>query len=137
KGDGGNTAHTGNTATDPRSKDDEKRDNPPAVCFKITGHCVAGTQAHSGRSGATSPPQDGTSRRPPLNLTPPEVRPVVPEDELKEPLPSDEQMTETQEAQTVRVQGDPQAPDVPGGFAALWWALIHPSQAWRILAPAE
>ena len=31
------------------------------------------------------------------------------------------------------------APDVPGvrGFGALWWAINHPSQAWRIVAPAQ
>jgi hypothetical protein len=62
---------------------------------------------------------------------------VVSADELKEPLPSEEQVTEVQEADTVSVKGDPNAPDIAGGFGALWWALNHPSQAWRILAPAE
>jgi hypothetical protein len=73
----------------------------------------------------------------PLNLAAPDVRRVFPADELKEPLPNNEQITEVQESQTVAVKGEGPPPDVPGGFGAIWWALNHPSQAWRILAPAE
>jgi hypothetical protein len=61
----------------------------------------------------------------------------MPADQLKEPLPTSEQITEVQEAETVSVKGNPEVPDVPGGFGAIWWALNHPSQAWRILTPAE
>jgi hypothetical protein len=28
-------------------------------------------------------------------------------------------------------------PDVPGGLGAIWWAVVHPSQAWRIVTPYE
>ena len=73
-----------------------------------------------------------------LNLTAPDVSTVVPEQELKEPLPNTEQVTEVQESQTVSVktnEGVP--PDVPGGLGAIWWAVVHPSQAWRIVTPAE
>jgi hypothetical protein len=106
------------------------------VCFKLTGHCVDSSKAatKAGTAGAT---KAGSGKKP-LNLTAPDVRTVVPESELKEPLPSTDQVTETQEADTVSVkteQGVP--PDVPGGFGAIWWAMNHPSQAWRILAPAE
>jgi len=63
---------------------------------------------------------------------------VVPAEDLKEPLPTTDQIVETQEAQTVSVKGDAGVPpEVPGGFGALWWALNHPSQAWKILTPAE
>ncbi len=106
------------------------------VCFKLTGHCVDSSKAatKAGTAGATKP---GAGKKP-LNLAAPDVRTVVPESELKEPLPNTDQVTETQEADTVSVkteQGVP--PDVPGGFGAIWWAMNHPSQAWRILAPAE
>jgi hypothetical protein len=106
---------------------------PPPVCFKLTGHCVDSSKAPATKGTATA---DGSTKRP-LNLTAPDVRSVVPADELKEPLPNGDQVTEVQEDETVSVKGTPNAPDVPGGFGALWWAVNHPSQAWRILAPAE
>jgi hypothetical protein len=65
------------------------------------------------------------------------VRTVVSADELKEPLPSNEQVTEVQEADTVSVKGEGIPTDVPVGFGAIWWALNHPSQAWRIVTPYE
>jgi hypothetical protein len=79
-----------------------------------------------------------TEAQKPLNLNAPDIRTVVSPDELKEPLPSNDEVTETEEADTVAVKGDKgPPPDVPGGFGALWWAVNHPSQAWRILTPAE
>ncbi len=36
----------------------------------------------------------------------------------------------------VRVKGDRPAPKVPSGIAGLFWALRHPTQAWRALTPA-
>jgi hypothetical protein len=36
----------------------------------------------------------------------------------------------------VEVEGKRRAPNVPGGFAGLFWALRHPTQAWRIFTPA-
>ncbi len=116
---------------------------PPPVCFKLTGRCVEPASARNGKSGATTGhgaaagQKDGASAQRPLNLTAPDVRSVVPAEELQEPLPSNDQITETQEADTVQIKGEKNAPDVPGGFGALWWALNHPSQAWRIFAPAE
>jgi hypothetical protein len=128
-------SHSGTTQTDPGAKPAK----PASVCFKLTGHCVQGTKA--GASAATktgsAATKDASSSEKALNLTAPDIRTVVSPDELKEPLPSNEQVTETEESQTVAVKGDQNAPDVPGGFGALWWALNHPSQAWRILAPAE
>ena len=106
------------------------------VCFKLTGHCVDSSKAAA--KAGTAGGAKAASGKKPLNLTAPDVRTVVPESELKEPLPTTDQVTETQEADTVSVkteQGVP--PDVPGGFGAIWWAVNHPSQAWRILAPAE
>ena len=108
------------------------------MCFKLTGRCVEGSKAHAAQGGTTPSAKDGTAAKQPLNLTAPDVRTVVSADELKEPLPSNEQIAETQESQTVSVKGDAGVPpDVPVGFGAIWWALNHPSQAWRILAPYE
>jgi hypothetical protein len=107
------------------------------VCFKLTGHCVDSSKAATKATTAGSA-KGGSTGKKPLNLTAPDVRTVVPESELQEPLAGTDQVTETQEADTVQVkteQGVP--PDVPLGFGAIWWAVNHPSQAWRIVAPAE
>lgn len=110
------------------------------VCFKLTGHCVdsskaAGPGSGSGKSGA---PTAKTANGKKLNLTAPDVSTVVPEQELKEPLPNPDQVTEVQESQTVAVKTNEGVPtDVPGGLGAIWWAVVHPSQAWRIVTPAE
>jgi hypothetical protein len=37
----------------------------------------------------------------------------------------------------VQVGADKPAPTVPGGIASLWWGLTHPTQIWRIFAPAQ
>ena len=107
---------------------------PAPICFKLTGRCVDPAKAPTGKAGATA--ADGTAKRP-LNLNAPDVRSVVPADELKAPLPTNDQIAETQEASTVSVKGDKALEEAPLGFGALWWALNHPSQAWRIFTPVE
>jgi hypothetical protein len=37
----------------------------------------------------------------------------------------------------VQVRGAVPAPYVPGGFAALYWAVTHPLQSWRVLTPVQ
>ena len=111
------------------------------VCFKLTGHCVDASKAPSGAKTGTAAAKadaqaNGKSKGKKLNLTAPDVRTVIPEQELKEPLPGDSQITEVQEAQTVSVKTDEGVPpEVPMGLGAVWWAVVHPSQAWRILTP--
>jgi len=114
----------------------DKTAKSPPVCFKLTGHCVEGSKAPAAKGGAASAPKNG-SKQPALNLTAPDVQTVVSADELKEPLPSNEQITEVQEADTVSIKGEGVPTDVPVGFGAIWWALNHPSQAWRIVTPYE
>jgi hypothetical protein len=104
------------------------------VCFKLTMRCVD-AKPQAGKGGATS--TDPAAAQQPLNLNAPDIRTVVSPEELKEPLPSSSQIVEEQDTETVSVKGEKNAPDVPGGFGALWWALNHPSQAWRIFAPAQ
>ena len=94
-------------------------------------HCVDGAPAPPGQAAT----KDGAKPQQPLNLSAPDIRTVVSPAELKEPVQTDQQ--EAQDADTIQVKGEASAPDVPGGFGALWWALNHPSQAWRIFAPAE
>jgi hypothetical protein len=115
--------------------DGTKTGKPQPVCFQLTGRCVEGKKASTANTHNAS--KDGSSARRPLNLTAPDVRTVVSADELKEPLPSNDQVAEVQEADTVSVKSEGVPTDVPGGLGAIWWALNHPSQAWRILTPAE
>lgn len=104
------------------------------VCFKLTGHCVDASKA-SAKSGAAKTKTGANGKK--LNLTAPDVSTVVPEQDLKEPLPNAEQVTEVQEAQTVAVKTEGVPTDVPQGLGAIWWAVVHPSQAWRIVTPYE
>jgi hypothetical protein len=129
----GAQATTGTQAT----ADADKSGKPPPVCFKLTGRCVELKKAPAAKNGTANASKDGSSAKQPLNLTAPDVRTVVSADELKEPLASNEQITEVQEDQTVAVKGEGVPADVPLGFGAIWWALNHPSQAWRIVAPVE
>jgi hypothetical protein len=108
---------------------------PDPVCFKLTGHCVDASKTPKAGAAATKTAKTNGKK---LNLTAPDVSTVVPEQELKEPLQNPDQVQEVQESQTVSVktnEGVP--PDVPGGLGAIWWAVVHPSQAWRIVTPAE
>lgn len=105
----------------------------------MSGRCVEGAKTPAAaKTGTTATGKAATAPKRPLNLTAPDVSTVVPAEDLKEPLPTTDQVTEVQEAQTVSVKTDAGVPaDVPGGFGALWWALNHPSQAWKILTPVE
>lgn len=100
----------------------------PAVCFKLTMRCVEARK---------SPKEPAGGHDRPLNLNAPDIRTVVSPEDLKEPVASRDQQAQAEDDATVQVQAAPEAPDVPGGFGALWWALNHPSQAWRILAPVQ
>jgi len=121
---------------------------PPTVCFKLTMRCFGNNAAPAdpaqpSRAQSTSPPgthDEGGSppvRAHSLNLAPPDVRTVIPPEELKEPLPTEDQQEQQTDASTVEVRSDPDTPNVPGGFGALFWALRHPTQAWRIFTPVE
>jgi len=93
------------------------------VCFQLTGHCVDSSKRLPRRP--VQPGQSGTTGRKPLNLTAPDVSTVVPEQELKEPLANTEQITETQESDTVSVKGEQGVPpEVPMGLGAIWWPSV-------------
>ena len=72
-----------------------------------------------------------------LDLKAPDIRDVMSADELAAAtaMPPDE--LEIIGPETVAVHGAPQPVYVPSGFAALYWAAIHPLSAWRILTPVQ
>jgi len=72
-----------------------------------------------------------------LDLKAPDIRDVMTADELTAATASPPDEFGVIEPETIAVQGAPQPVYVPGGFAALYWAAIHPLSAWRILAPIQ
>jgi hypothetical protein len=72
-----------------------------------------------------------------LDLKAPDIRNVMTADELAAATAMPSDGFETIGPETVAVHGVPQPVYVPSGFAALYWAAIHPLSAWRILAPVQ
>jgi hypothetical protein len=70
-----------------------------------------------------------------LDLKAPDIHDVMSADEIAAVLPYPDETEEGPE--TVQVQGGVPAPYVPSGFAALYWAVTHPIQSWRVLAPVQ
>ena len=96
-------------------------------------------------SGTSAPPEPKTHFSVPfqasdahvMDLKAPDIREVMAPEDLAAAtaLPPDE--FEIIGPDTVAVHGAQQPVYVPGGFAALYWAAIHPLSAWRILAPVQ
>jgi hypothetical protein len=72
-----------------------------------------------------------------LDLKAPDIRDVMTPDELVAATATPPDEFEIIGPETVAVHGAPQPVYVPSGFAALYWAAIHPLSAWRILAPVQ
>jgi hypothetical protein len=54
-----------------------------------------------------------------------------------QPLDMDDADASAPEPAVVKVTSERSAPEVPDGIAGIFWALRHPTQAWRIFAPAS
>jgi len=77
-------------------------------------------------------PAPATSASPAkLDLSAPPVEHVMPRAELRSMLAEEEPV----EGEDVRVEQPHYRVPVPGGLFALPWALLHPTQAWRIFTP--
>jgi hypothetical protein len=92
---------------------------------------------------ATDPPKMSVpvqnSSAPPtprvLDIKAPDIHQVMSAEQIAAAIPNpDESIVDPE---TVAVRGEVPAPYVPGGFAALYWAAIHPTDSWRILAPVQ
>jgi hypothetical protein len=71
-----------------------------------------------------------------LDLKSPDIHDLMSADEIAAAIPNPDE-TEILGPEEVAVKGATPAPYVPGGFAALYWAATHPTDAWRILTPVE
>ena len=94
-------------------------------------HSSTGAQFSVPVQAAATPPAPRI-----LDLKAPDVRDVMTTDEMAAALnpPSD---VEVLESGAVAVHSEQPGPYVPGGFAALYWAALHPFNAWRIFAPVQ
>jgi len=91
--------------------------------------CVTSVQCFSVKLTTST-----TSRPSPLDLRAPDIHHVFSEAELQQKLtPLDE--PQESEIQETRVEGERQLTPVSIGILAIPWAIIHPTQAWRILMP--
>jgi hypothetical protein len=81
-------------------------------------------------------PKAGSARPSALDLTAPPLNRIYGREQLQYILAADS--TDTEEAQEVNVKGEKYLMPVP--TSQLWaipWALMHPSQAWRVFMPIE
>ena len=78
-------------------------------------------------------PAAAPAARRPLDLRAPDVRRLLPAEQWRYPLSDDDSVTV--ESRRNAPPPDPQKREVPGGIVAPFWALRHPTKAWRILAP--
>lgn len=92
------------------------------VCLNMTLQCFA--------MKPDAEDAQAKARTASLDLKAPDVRLVVPAIQLQAP---DE--TVDIEEQQVQVQGTRPEVYVPGGIVSLPWAVMHPTQAWRIFMP--
>jgi len=86
---------------------------PKVICFQSSIRCF-------------------TAKSAPLDLRAPAITRVFSEAELQQKL---EEPQEIHETETVQVQGERQLTPVSVGLMAIPWAVIHPTQAWRIFMP--
>ena len=92
---------------------------PKVMCFQNSIRCFPAKATNS----AT------------LDLRAPPITQVFSEAELQQKL--EDPNEEIHEAPTVQVEGERQITPVSVGLMAIPWAIVHPSQAWRIFMPVQ
>jgi hypothetical protein len=112
------------TATSVAAKAASSRSEPTVrklVCLNMSLQCFA-----------LKAQPDSSAKTPGLDLRAPDIRRIVPEVQLREPLNEPEEIYEQEQ---VQVEGTRPEIDVPIGLASLGWAAMHPLQSWRIFLP--
>jgi hypothetical protein len=86
------------------------------------------------KAAAPAPQPASPAPRVTMNLQAPPLSHIYPRRQLQYILAIDN--SDADEAQEVSVQGEKYLMPVPNGqFQAIPWALMHPTQAWRIFTP--
>lgn len=115
--------------------------NPKSKAHVLLGASLAlavgriGFAAEEATAGATPPANESPPPRR-LDLTIPDIRTLYTEEQIAAILAP----TRNDQMDEVEVEGQrgprlPVTPEVWGGIAAPLWAVLHPTQAWRIFAP--
>jgi hypothetical protein len=118
------------------------------TCRRIVGAVVAAlataalTQADAqtvARTTSSAPAAVHAKSHAPLDLHTPPLNHIYPSSELRYILAVDESGTDS--ATEVSIKSDKYTVRVPGApgnqLQAVPWALLHPTQAWRIFTPLE
>ena len=104
-----------------------------------TSSAPAGSPAVSAAPAAHGSKKTGAQRRAPLDLHAPPLNHIYPRSELQYILAADDSNTDS--PAEVSVKSTKAAVRVPGGpgnqLVAIPWAIVHPTQAWRIFTPLE
>ena len=106
------------------------------IAAAVLGLASAGTRGDD--DAAAVPPAAAVAAAPekPLDLRPPDVTKLLTPGQLEQLLAKlDEKNIEEVEVEGGRVPPPSFTPRVWPAIAAPFWALLHPTQAWRIFAP--
>jgi hypothetical protein len=120
----GKPASVARSAATPTVSSTSSTGAPPVkvICLQNSIRCFSVTSA-----------APGSPARPALDLRAPDIRRIFTPAELQQTLQEPDEELAAQE--TVQVQGQRQLAPVSVGIMAIPWAIIHPTQAWRILMP--
>jgi hypothetical protein len=111
------------------------------IAIALTAACAtAHSQTPAAASAPAAKPTKAAATKPAssMDLQAPPLNHVIPRSELQYIMAPDDVEDSATE---VRVKGAKQVVTVPGApgnqLQAIPWALIHPTQAWRIFTPLE
>jgi hypothetical protein len=105
------------------------------VCLSVSRHCFAATPLAA--TGPANTPSGTQARAHPvaLDLHAPDIRSLYSETELRKPLEDPYEEIQRMKDEQVKVEGSRPDPNLPIGILSLPWAVMHPTQAWRIFLP--
>jgi hypothetical protein len=95
------------------------------ICFHSSIQCFSARK--------TRQPDGAPARAAALDLRAPDIARIFPQAELEQTLRDPDEIHEVQ--QTVQVHGQRELAPVSVGLLAIPWAVMHPTQAWRIFTP--
>lgn len=100
----------------------------------VTGLALAGVTAHADDAAIAKAAPAAPAKS--LDLRPPDITKLYTNEQLEAMLEKlDEEHIERVEVEGARVPPPQFTPKVWSGIGAPFWALLHPTQAWRIFAP--
>lgn len=93
------------------------------ICLNVSVQCFTAKTAATTASAKA------------FDLSAPDIRRLYSEAELRSPLEDPYEEMQRLKEQQVKVEGARPDPNLPIGILSLPWAVMHPTQAWRIFMP--